>query len=268
MRLQILIDNRPDSAEKLFSEHGLCIYMEIGDKRFLVDTGLTGRAMDNAAALGVDVSCVDYLILSHGHKDHTGGLGRFAECNRDARIVGSRMILDCDYTSDSRGYRHSLNPDRCMIEENAARFCWVGRDGLFAVSCNDNIMVAAGACNAGGAPRPRGNRLLRVNGDPYNGEDELVITAVEDGRLTVVSPCSHSGLGNIIKCAEERTGLRCSTFVGGLHLIDGEGDMDGMAVGCDIGKIYTGHCTGMEALERLRAMAGVEVFRTGDVIYC
>ncbi len=266
MKVQILIDNRPDLDGRLFSEHGLCIYMEVCGKRVLVDTGLSGRAMDNARSLGVDIRLVDLVVLSHGHRDHSGGLGRLLEENDRCNVISCYKINEYDYTSDSHGKRHSLNPDFDVINRFRDRFVFISCDTLIAREGDNSL--SAGMCHYAGHPRPRGNRLLRVNGMPYNGEDELIVTAVENGRMTVVSPCSHSGMGNIIECAERRCGLRCSTYIGGLHLIDGEGDLDDARISWPDTKIYTGHCTGMIAQERLRAMAGAEVFRTGDVIYC
>ena len=48
MKATILIDNRQDAEGRLFSEHGLSIYFEACGKRILVDTGLSGKAFDNA----------------------------------------------------------------------------------------------------------------------------------------------------------------------------------------------------------------------------
>lgn len=267
MRLQILIDNRQDMSGRLFSEHGLCILMWLDGCKILVDTGLTGRAMLNAEALGIDIGMVDWLILSHGHRDHTGGLGAFVERNGKSGIVSCNKINVWDYTSDSHGHRHSLNPDRAIIERCRDRFVFLDDEVWELVDGGCHVWV--GRCRRGDNARPGGNRLLHVDGVPYNGEDELIVSVVEGDRHTVVSPCSHSGVGNIIECAEKRTGKRVDTFVGGLHYIDGE-DCGGMECLAPIDKIYTGHCTGDMAKERLGAMLGdrLRVFATGDVIYC
>lgn len=264
--LRILIDNTPDADSMLHSEHGLSIYLEACGKRILVDTGLSGKAFDNARILGIDISKVDLLILSHGHKDHTGGLWRFLEENKRGTIVSCSKITELNYTSDSHGQRHSLNPDKDLISRNKDRFIFLDRN-LLEIRDGQN-MISAGICDTHIHPRPRGNRLLHINSLPYNGEDELVISIVENGQNTVISPCTHSGLGNITDCSQKRTGLPCTTFIGGLHLIDGEEDLDNLRVSYKIKKIYTGHCTGKMAQERLRAMPGVEIFKTGDLIYC
>ena len=56
------------------SEWGYSIFIETDDLNILFDTGATGATVQNAARMGVDLTTVDYIVLSHGHGDHTGGL--------------------------------------------------------------------------------------------------------------------------------------------------------------------------------------------------
>ena len=79
MTVSILIDNQAATDKSLQHEHGLSIYFEADGRRIMLDTGLTGAAMSNAKAMGIDVSTIDSLILSHGHVDHTGGLESFLQ---------------------------------------------------------------------------------------------------------------------------------------------------------------------------------------------
>ena len=67
-------------------EHGLSIYVETDRHRLLVDTGATGAILDNARVLGIDLTRVDTVILSHGHYDHAGGILSFAGVNSHAQI--------------------------------------------------------------------------------------------------------------------------------------------------------------------------------------
>ncbi|MCH8807155.1 MAG: MBL fold metallo-hydrolase, partial [Planctomycetes bacterium] len=68
----------------LIAEHGLSDYVTIykGRRRYslLYDLGLTSRALsNNAEALQLDFSALDAILMSHGHIDHTGGLGGLKE---------------------------------------------------------------------------------------------------------------------------------------------------------------------------------------------
>src|SRR5512146_3177172 len=87
MEIRILIENRlPDAADRLIAEHGLSVYIRFGTRHILMDTGRTGNFADNAARMGVDLSKIDFAVLSHGHFDHGGGLGRFFEENASAPV--------------------------------------------------------------------------------------------------------------------------------------------------------------------------------------
>ncbi|MGD0328054.1 MAG: MBL fold metallo-hydrolase [Halobacteriota archaeon] len=58
----------------LRAEWGLSILVETDDVAVLLDTGQDTAATFNAAVLDVDLSALHTIVLSHGHRDHTGGL--------------------------------------------------------------------------------------------------------------------------------------------------------------------------------------------------
>src|SRR3982750_2583642 len=64
----------PQGAQ-LLGEWGFSALIEANGRRFLFDTGAHPDAvLKNAEALGVDLSTVTDVVLSHFHWDHTGGL--------------------------------------------------------------------------------------------------------------------------------------------------------------------------------------------------
>ena len=85
-RIIILSDNRTDNP-LLETEHGLSVYLENNGRRYLLDTGASDLFMRNAEKLGVDLSEVDYCLISHGHNDHIGGLPAFLEVNHKAKVI-------------------------------------------------------------------------------------------------------------------------------------------------------------------------------------
>ena len=76
MKLQIttLIENNQDEKKELINEHGLSLYIEVDGLNILFDTGQTGDFIKNAKILKKDLNSLDYMIISHGHYDHSGGL--------------------------------------------------------------------------------------------------------------------------------------------------------------------------------------------------
>ena len=80
-------------GRKLQAEHGLSLYIETQEHRLLFDTGASDLFIRNACLLHIDLQKVDYLILSHGHNDHTGGLRYFLELNTQATVVCKSEIF-------------------------------------------------------------------------------------------------------------------------------------------------------------------------------
>ena len=70
--ITVLMENTA-AWEGLAAEHGLSLLVEGPDCRVLYDTGASPRFWNNARSMGVSLSPLDALVLSHGHYDHTGG---------------------------------------------------------------------------------------------------------------------------------------------------------------------------------------------------
>lgn len=78
MKIVTLVENTAGN-EKCIAEHGLSVYIETEKHKLLLDAGQTDAVVKNAEALGVDLSAVDTVILSHGHYDHSGGILPFSK---------------------------------------------------------------------------------------------------------------------------------------------------------------------------------------------
>lgn len=79
MKITTIIENEATKLSNLYNEHGLCYFIEIDGLNILFDTGKSYKAYGNFKKLGLDDKKIDYIILSHGHYDHTGGLKVFLE---------------------------------------------------------------------------------------------------------------------------------------------------------------------------------------------
>ena len=101
MRVTCLIENTTDRPD-MHAEHGMSLYLETASHRILFDTGQTGAFADNAETLGIDLSQVDTVILSHGHYDHGGGLKRFFSLNRTSPVYISPHAFEPHYHGPDR----------------------------------------------------------------------------------------------------------------------------------------------------------------------
>ena len=102
----VLSDNRSLNSS-LQTEHELSILLETEKHRILLDTGARDAFVRNAVRLGIDLSTVDYVFISHGHSDHAGGLRHFMSINERAKVIVSPDALSGKFYS-KRGNLHSI----------------------------------------------------------------------------------------------------------------------------------------------------------------
>ena len=262
MKWTVLSDNR-SSDSRLSTEHGLSILLQTERIKILLDTGASDVFIRNAEQLGVDLSNVDYVFISHGHSDHAGGLRFFLEQNRQAKVIVSPDAMSGKFFS-KRGNLHSITADWPEIDDD--RFILIDQTS----EITEGIHVIAHIPQ--NHPMPKGNQNLYVqdaNGD-YNHDDfrhELALYI--DGLL--FTGCAHSGLENILSACP----WPVHTVVGGFHLLDGqETEKEHAALAqrlkanYPITLFYTSHCTGDNVFEVMKGVMGEQLqsFRCGTII--
>lgn len=269
MQITVLIDN--NGKDGLLCEWGLSFLIDTADRRILLDFGASDKFASNANALGTDLSTVDCAVLSHAHHDHGGGIPKFLELNNKALLyIAAAAAEDCwaGGRSHSRkglwaslfGLRYiglpagtlALAGDRILRvppahHESDLRKVPIGEHAWIVPHC--------GAQKAG-----RKQKLYRMHGGwlrPDGLQHELTLVCASDGGLVVLSSCSHAGPEAILKEIQEAfPGTKIHTFIGGLHLYrtgrDGVLEVARAFQAAGVERIYTGHCTGDEAIAILR----------------
>ena len=107
MRITFLIDNLPHPTLPLLTEHGLSMYIDqitpnsslLTPNSILCDMGASGAFMKNAQALGINLEACNFAFLSHGHADHTGGLGKWVAQYGHIPVYASHRIATDEYFS-------------------------------------------------------------------------------------------------------------------------------------------------------------------------
>ena len=253
MKWTVLSDNRTNNPA-LATEHGLSILLETDRYRILLDTGASDLFIRNARVLGIDLSTVDYVFISHGHSDHAGGLQHFVRVNDHAPVIVSPQAVSGRFYS-RRLTHHSITAQWPALPPG--RLLTVSQSGEVA----DGIYVIAHIPQE--YPVPKGNRHLFVQSPdgtycPDDFRHELALYT--DGFL--FTGCAHSGLENILAACP----WPVHTVMGGFHLLDGyESDAELTALAQRLSTnypdvhFYTSHCTGEHAFEVLKWQMGAHL---------
>ena len=260
MKIITLLENdvcRPELA----SARGLSIYVETAAHKILFDMGPDAQFLDNAKALGVDISAVDLAALSHGHSDHGGGLAAFCQVNAGAKIYLRREALGAYYAvPPGEAPRYIGLPETGAL---AGRFSFTGDredlgDGLtlFSDVEDDKSLRAA-------APKLQEKTGAGFRPDGFAHEQHLL--AEEDGKAVLLAGCGHLGIVNTLWAAEKRLGRRPDVVFGGFHLfeLDPASTSSAELIAATARFLtqgdtvyYTGHCTGGWAYDHLREALG------------
>ena len=261
MKWTVLSDNRTNDSQ-LFTEHGLSILLETERHKILLDTGASDVFIQNAELLGVNLSDVDYVFISHGHSDHAGGLRYFLEKNPKAQVIVSPDAMSGKFFS-KRGNLHSITAEWPVIDDDRLiltyQTCKIA-EGIHVIALIPQIH-----------PMPMGNQNLYVqdaNGDYIHDDFRHELALYIDGLL--FTGCAHSGLENILAACP----WSVRTVVGGFHLLDGQESEEELAALAQRLKakypetlFYTSHCTGNNVFEVMKGVMGEQLqsFRCGTL---
>ena len=278
MKIVTLVENYlwENENKDLKTQHGLSLYIELEGINILFDTGQDNTFFENAKKLGIDLNRVDYLVLSHSHYDHVGGLRTFLDINKTSKIIVSKNIDERVY-SKRLGFYKFIGIDQKLIDKYRDRFIFVDNflqlEKNISFLTNTNFGGESLKGNAHLYKKSQGKYLL----DDFNHEIIMVIEEKKD-NLTVFTGCSHGGILNMVKSVEDiYPNKTITTLVGGFHLQNnitqklGEPRERVMEIAKTLKKIphiYTGHCTGREGFKVLQEILKGQIseFHTGKTI--
>ncbi|OHD71985.1 MAG: hypothetical protein A2177_13975, partial [Spirochaetes bacterium RBG_13_68_11] len=212
----MLVENTAGADPRLAGEHGLSLHVVHGGLALLHDTGASGLFADNAAALGIDLARVGLAVLSHGHYDHGGGLGRFFEVNDRAPVFMARAAIEPHYAGLPLA-RREVGIRAGALERH--------RDRMWPLDADAEPVSGVHLLTTIGRRHPwvRFNRSLGSLRDGRVVRDELLhelamVVELPDG-IAVFTGCGHRGVLNMVDAASARfPGRAIRAVIGGFHL--------------------------------------------------
>lgn len=221
MKITTLIENKSGENEDLNIEHGISLYIEVDGKKVLFDTGQGENFLENAKQLDIDLSTLDYVIISHGHHDHSGGLPvLIKEINPDAKVFVGKEFFNRKHSLRGNGdYDFVGNPfDRNFFEDNNMNVEYIDKD---VTEITENLSIYTNF-NRDKKFENINKTMFISDGDGYKKDmfyDEISLGVTTSKGLVVLVGCSHAGIVNILKTIDKRSKTDIYAVVGGTHLI-------------------------------------------------
>ena len=266
-------------ADKGIGEWGFAALIDADGRRILFDTGNRPETvLENASELGIDLSTVTDVVLSHHHGDHTGGLltlrRELAKVNPSAlsRVhVAPGIFLSRRRQADAvqRGERTQTARDQEANPMIAMKPGIEATGGVIIEHAKPTELMP-GVWLTGPVPRRYPERnwspgisIVTAGGvAPDSVPEDMALVINTEKGLVVITGCGHAGIVNIVEYARDVVAPRPAyAVVGGLHLFAATDETlawtaerlraDGLVY------LLGAHCTGIEAVFRIRQLAGL-----------
>ena len=254
IRVTTLVDNSVSlSGSGLIGEHGLSLYIETENEKILFDTGQKVALSHNAAILGIDLSRIDAVAISHGHYDHSGGLKHLLEKNSAFRMYAHPDVFDDKLRSRKNGaYKKIGIPLNKSIFEHADVQLHLSKDAA---------VITPGVFTSGEIPRQNDFEYVEsqffvqrdgeVIPDPLADDQAVILDTVKG--LVVLLGCSHRGVINTLNHVEKLLPeKKIHAIIGGLHLGKASDTRLRKIIdhlnAFELEKIGVSHCTGTKAM--------------------
>ena len=254
IRITTLSENTANYG--FLGEWGLSILVEADGKKILMDSGLSISTVYNADRMGIDLTGISTIVLSHGHADHTGGLLEVLKKSNGAAIIAHPDIWTSKYAQRSRDdFQYIGIPfSREELESHGARF-------IFSVK---PVFIAERITTTGEIEMLTdyeiidGNLFVKDDGQmlPDKLADDLALVIDTEYGLVIILGCAHRGLINTLRQAQKITGKELIyAVIGGTHLFRADEERIERTIvelkDMGIQKLGVSHCTGFAASARL-----------------
>lgn len=260
-------------SERAIGEWGFAALIEADGHRILFDTGnRPDTVIENARTLGIDLSDVEDVVLSHNHRDHTGGLEslRRALASENPDALSRALVAPGIFWQrlGRPGRYEQMTTRKSAYESLGGKFIEYTKateiyPGIWLTGPVPRIHAEKNYGNPS-SPQHADRNVLSPEGPVEDNVPESMSMVINTSEgLVVLSGCGHAGMINIIEHA--RSIVRPAPLhaaVGGFHLLHADDQvLDWTAsrlVDTGLENFVGAHCTGIEPVFRFRELLGLD----------
>lgn len=225
MKLTVLIDNNTLIDRYFLGEPGVSYLIQDDSKQVLFDVGYSDAFIINAQKMNLNLLNSDFIVLSHGHFDHTWGLDLLLKLFTEAKIESipckSPALIahpDVFHTKSIDG----LNEIGCTISESKLKKHFDVKLTKDPFWFTDKLVFL------GEIERTNDFENKEPVGEVHSKEgskadflfDDTALAYKSEHGLIIITGCSHSGICNIIEYAKKVCGQdKVIDVIGGFHLM-------------------------------------------------
>src|SRR5436309_6524263 len=235
---------------------GYAALIESSRKRILYDTGNNGDILaQNAKAKGIDLAKLDFVVMSHRHGDHMGGMAYLLSVNPKVKIYAPKEgfgVYGADLPSTFYRKDESLPPEQRYYDgrpPEVMRFgaAWPGANFQLV---DKNVEITPGIHLIALVSDKPGTLELR--------ELSLAINTAEG--MVIIVGCSHPGIEKIVEAAT-KINPRIHLVAGGFHLVVSKDEeiqkiVTALRDTYKVAYVAPGHCTGEPTFAALKKAFG------------
>ncbi len=255
VKITTLIENSPGEHHALKTEHGISFFIEKDGHHILFDTGQSGSFIENAEQLRADLVSLEYVVLSHGHYDHSGGFRALTRVTTSFKLILGEGFFDEKYGYKNNSYEYlGNNFDEKFLNDQGISYQFAKQQltelvpGIYIVT---------------GFPRIHEDEVINqrfkvmkdgfFQPDPF--DDEVLLAVDTPEGLVVLLGCSHPGMKNMIDAATTLIKRPVYAVLGGTHLVEANEYSLGLSMeylqNDALKVIGVSHCTGQVAMDQL-----------------
>ena len=261
-RITVLYDAFGKDAA-MTKDWGYAALVEVNGKRILFDTGDDPKIFaKNVKAKGVDLTKLDFVVMSHRHGDHMGGLTHLLSVNPKVKIYAPKEgfgIFGSDLSSKFYRKAESLPAEMRYYDGSPPEIMKFG-----TVFQGANIQLIDETTEV----TPGITLIALVSDAPGTKELKELSLAIDtpDGVVLVVG-CSHPGIEAIVAEAA-KINPHIHFVAGGFHLVVAQDPVIDKVVNAlhdtyKVDYIAPGHCTGEPTFTALQKVFGARYLYAG-----